>query len=441
MNLSVFGLGKLGAPLLAVFAHKGFNVIGVDINPELVSAINAGIAPFEEPGLQQLLSENLERITATSSVEEAVMNSDVSFLILPTPSKSDHFFSNDYLCECMTQIGNSLKQKDGYHLVVITSTVMPGVTQSVMLPILEQNSGKVVGEDLGLCYNPEFIALGSVVKDMLYPDLLLVGQSDEKAGQMLAEIYQKSVNNNPKIHRMNYVNAELAKISVNTFVTTKISYANMLADMCSNLPEADVDVVTNAIGDDSRIGVKYLRGGTAYGGPCFPRDNKAFAALGRSLGVNTRLAEATDEINEHQANRLSGIVETMSASGDCIVLLGVAYKPNTPVMEESQAIKLAKYLLGKGFKVVLSDPMAVPVIEKSQSYIFERDWKNAIQNADVIVIMTQWDEYEELPNYVEQEGLDVRLVIDPWRSIGHLEQDKNLKVISPGKFIGGLQKS
>ena len=177
-------------------------------------------------------------------------------------------------------IGEALRTKSGYHLVVVTSTVMPGSTGGELQKALEHASGRKVGPELGLCYNPEFIALGSVVRDMLHPDLILIGESDAKAGQMLAELYMRSTNNSPPIYRMNFVNAELSKISINTYVTTKISYANMLAELCDHLDGADAEVVAKTIGDDSRIGRKYLTGAIGYGGPCFPRDNRAFAALG-----------------------------------------------------------------------------------------------------------------------------------------------------------------
>ena len=308
MKVSVFGLGKLGAPMLATFAEKGLEVIGYDLSEKAVSEINDGFSSIVETDLQELLDRNKARYNATNSAVEAVHNSEASFIIVPTPSGDDDLFINDYVIACIEDIGAALKSKDGYHLVVITSTVVPGATASVIQPTLEEFSGKKVGEDIGLCYNPEFIALGTVIRDMLYPDIILIGESDDRAGSMLQDIYEKTTNSDPICHRMNFNEAEIAKIAVNTFVTTKISYANMLADFCDKVGNADVDKVTNAIGDDSRIGRKYLKGGVGYGGPCFPRDNKAFAALGRKLGVNTNLASSTDNINEYQSERLSSFV-------------------------------------------------------------------------------------------------------------------------------------
>ena len=232
-------------------------------------------------------------------------------------------------------MGKALRNKTGYHMVVITSTVMPGTTGSEIKAALEAASGRKVGPDLGLCYNPEFIALGSVVRDMLHPDSILIGESDAKAGDMLQTIYLSMCENKPPVQRMNFVNAELTKISVNTYVTTKISYANMLADICDRLPGADVDVVTRALGADTRIGIKYLKGAMGYGGPCFPRDNVAFAALARKIGARADVAEATDRINNHQIDRLANLVAKFAKAGTRIALLGLSYKPQTPVVEES----------------------------------------------------------------------------------------------------------
>ena len=287
-----------------------------------------------------------------------MQKSDASFVIVPTPSDSTGFFSNRFVLQAMESLGEALRDKKGYHMVVITSTVMPGTTGGEIKAALEAASGRKVGPDLGLCYNPEFIALGSVVRDMLYPDSILIGESDAKAGDMLQTIYLQMCENKPPVQRMNFVNAELTKISVNTYVTTKISYANMLADLCDRLPGADVDVVTRALGADTRIGGKYLKGAMGYGGPCFPRDNVAFAALARKIGARADVAEATDRINNHQIERLTSLVAKFAKAGTRIALLGLSYKPQTPVVEESHSVKLAARLADAGYIVSVHDPLA-----------------------------------------------------------------------------------
>lgn len=357
MKLSVIGLGKLGSPLLAVLANSGFHVIGLDVNLTLVNKINAGIAPVVEPDLQNYLNGSKEKIRATTDFNDAVLNSDLTFVIVPTPSNSNGIFSNKFVLNAVIEIAKVLKNKNSYHVINITSTVMPGSCSGEILNTIEQYSGKRVGRDIGLCYNPEFIALGSVIKNMEYPDMCLIGQFDERSGKVLEEVYKKVVKNEPKYMCMNLVNAELTKLAVNTYVTTKISYANMIADVCEKIPGADAFVVCKAIGMDSRIGGKYLSPGQAFGGPCFPRDNQAYISLAHSLGASADLASATKKINDYQIDKLIHLIINLSGTGS-VGFIGAAYKPNTPVIEESATVKVIDRLLEKSQAVYVFDQYA-----------------------------------------------------------------------------------
>lgn len=364
MKLSVVGLGKLGAPLAAVLASKGHDVIGIDLNKEFVDLINKGIAPFDEPQLQNLINISGARLRATQDYVQAITQSEVTFIIVPTPSDNTGFFSNRYVLEAVNKIGESLRKKTTYHLVVITSTVMPGSTEGEIKEMLEQSSGRTVGKELGLCYSPEFIALGSVVRDMLYPDMVLIGESDSLAGDTLQKIYETVCENNPAVRKMNLVNAELTKLAVNTFITTKISYANMLAGICEQLPNSDVEAVTQAIGLDSRIGKKYLKAAVPFGGPCFPRDNIAFTALANRIGACADIAEATQNINIDQMRRLKNSVKKY-AQGQRISVLGLSYKPGTYVVENSPGVEIANLLSSEGYIVSVYDPMASQEAKKT----------------------------------------------------------------------------
>lgn len=419
MSISVFGLGKLGAPLAAVFASKGYKVVGFDVNPQPVQLINKGLAPVEEPQLQSFIDASRERLYATAEVETAILNSNVSFVIVPTPSTESGAFTNKYVLTAMKDIGQALRKKDEYHLVVVSSTVMPGSTGSVILDALECSSGRRVGHDLGLCYNPEFIALGSVIQDMLHPDFVLIGESDPQAGKMLEDIYKKTCGDSTPIERMNFVNAELTKIAVNTFVTTKISYANMLSDICDRLPEANVDAVTSALGRDSRIGGKYLKGALGYGGPCFPRDNVAFSALARTLGARADIVDATDEINRYQVERIMSLVRGSLPQGGTIGILGLSYKPDTGVTEQSQGVEIAQALAGEGYRVVLYDPQALGSAaavlgDKAES---ADSMEDCARKADVILVTTAWPEFAELsPKSLARTDRRV-LIVDCWRHL------------------------
>lgn len=418
-TVSVIGLGKLGSPMVACLAERGFSVIGVDVNSTFIDQINAGEAPVQEPGLPEMLHRNREFIRATADYSEAIAQSDATFVIVPTPSDASGKFSLKYIFSAIEHIGAALRQKDGYHLVVITSTVMPGATDQEIRPALEAASGKRCGEGFGLCYSPEFIALGNVIHDMLNPDFVLLGESDPQAGALLEQIYRQLVNGNPPFSHMNLVNAELAKISVNTYVTTKISYANMLGEICENLPGADVDVVTSAIGQDSRIGKKYLRGATGYGGPCFPRDNIAFGVLAQAVGANATLAAATDAVNRKQAERIVSRLLPKLVPNAKVGILGLSYKPDTGVIEESQGVALAKELLSKGYAVVLYDPLALDNVRQllGTQAQYATSVQDCVHEADVIVVTTPDRAYQSLQpsDLTPVNSSQRKVVLDCWR--------------------------
>jgi UDPglucose 6-dehydrogenase len=417
MDIAVIGLGKLGAPLAAVLAARGHCVIGIDLDPAAVAAINAHRAPVVEPGLQACIDTAGERLSATTDFA-AVAVADISFVIVPTPSGADGRFSNRYLLSAVRRIGAALRSTERYHVVNITSTVMPGSTGGEIRAALEAASGRTVGDTLGLTYNPEFIALGSVVHDLLNPDMLLIGESDARAGDVLEAVYRGVIESAAPVQRMSWVNAELTKLAVNTFVTTKISYANMLAELCERLPGADVDVVTAALGKDSRIGSKYLRGALGYGGPCFPRDNIALAALARSLGTEATVAEATDAVNRRQVERVVSLVGRLAPAPTTVAVLGMAYKPGTSVVEESQGVMIARALAAAGHIVLIADPLALDAaIVVLDDAVEPVSAEAAVANADVVVIATPAQEFAALaPDcFAVANGAARKVVVDCWR--------------------------
>jgi UDPglucose 6-dehydrogenase len=409
--------------MAAVMAHKGHTVVGVDLNPATVTAINDGRAPVNEPGLDEMVHANHERLSATLDYEEAILATETTFIIVPTPSGADGRFSMRYALSAAEKIGAALRKKKDWHLVVLSSTVMPGSTGGVMLPALEEHSGKKCVRDFGLCYNPEFIALGSVIRDMLNPDMILIGESDPQSGAILEEFYGGVCESGPRIRRMNYVNAELTKLSVNTFVTTKISYANMLAQVCETLPGADVDVVTTAIGCDTRIGQKYLKGALGYGGPCFPRDNIAFSAVARANGVPALLAEATDQLNKRQVPRLAELILSHLPAGGTVGIMGLSYKPSTEVIEESQGVALAKLVAEKGVRVVVYDPEAMPnaKTELPAEVAYASGVADCAAQSDVLAITTPWAEFRSLRPTHMKRSTPPPVVLDCWRQLSRKE--------------------
>lgn len=436
MQVAVVGLGKLGAPLAAVLASKGNQVLGIDVNPEAVRLLNDGRAPVEEPGLQELVSASGDGLAATTDLDAAA-GVEISIVLVPTPSDDRGAFSNEHVLSALEEIGQGLAGQTDYHLVVISSTVMPGSCDSELRPALERASGRRVGVTLGLCYSPEFIALGSVIRDLREPDMVLIGESDPHAGDMLERLYANVCENDPPFRRMSLVNAELAKIAVNTYVTMKISYANALADMCERLPDADVEIVTEALGLDTRIGRKYLQGAIAYGGPCFPRDNKAFAALARDLGAEPLLAEATDAVNVAQTDRLARIVESRLQLGMTVGILGLAYKPDTGVVEESPGVALAKLLGEAGYEVHVYDPVSTEAAVRALEGLARGSESvvDLIERSDVTVIATPWPEFAELPlEAFEREGRRP-VVIDCWRLLSEETYGETIDIVRLGRSL------
>ncbi len=418
MNVSVIGLGKLGACMAGVYATKGHNVVGVDINESFVDAINKGFAPVQEKDLDTYVKNGADNLRATTSYSDAIANTDTTFIIVPTPTASDNDgFTPEYVIRACEEIGAVLREKDSYHLVVLTSTLLPGVCQSEVIPVLEKASGKVCGKDFGFCYSPEFIAIGTVVHDLLNPDFLLVGESDEKAGDMLELFYSSVTDNGAQVRRMSIPSAELTKISVNSFLTMKITYANMLTEVAEHIPGVNIDDVTEAIGSDKRIGKYYLRGGLGYGGPCFPRDNRAFAYMATSQGVpHVPYALKTDEYNSWIIERSIKKILPFIKEGKAIAIVGASYKPGTYFSEESQAVAIAKGLAQQGKKVYLFNPdgnQHAEQILEGENITFLDSYSACVDTADVL-FLSNWEKgNERLLSHLSSDS--TKTIIDPWR--------------------------
>lgn len=431
MKISVIGLGKLGLPLAASIASKGFEVFGVDINKRVVDDLNLGRTSLNEPGLINLIGKYKKNISATGDIRNAVLNTEISFIITPTPSMANGYFSLKSVTPVAKEIAKALKVKKGYHLVVLISTVMPNSTDKIK-KLLEKYSGKICTKDFGLCYNPEFIALGSVIYNLQNPDFILIGESDKKASRILQQFHKRFCNNKPKFAVMNFVNAELAKISVNTYITTKISYANMLSEICGKLPGGNIDVVTSALGLDTRIGIKYLKGGTSFGGPCFPRDNVAFISLARNLKTSYDIPLATHKTNLKQVERLAKKVLQFTGKNSTVGILGLAYKPFTDVVEESTGLHLAKRFLKLGISLNLYDPLALKNAQKElgNGARYIKSLRDVVAASDILVITTNWPEFKKInKSWLEKRP---KVVIDPWRIINTQNLTKNVTYLPLG---------
>jgi UDPglucose 6-dehydrogenase len=431
LGISVIGLGKLGLCTAACFASKGFRVIGVDVDCDKINKVNKGISPVDETGLNDLLKKSKKNLKATTDYNYAILNSQITFIVVATPSLADGSFSNEYLENSLEKIGSALKRKKGYHLVVITSTVMPQTVDTVVKFVLEKVSGKKCGRDFGIAYNPEFIALGSVIHDFLNPDFLLIGEMNKKDGDLLQGIYEATCDNKPRFARMSTLNAEITKLTVNCYITTKITFANSVATLCERLKGADAYAVTGALGLDTRIGSRYIKPGLGYGGPCFPRDNVAFAAFARRLESKAKLAEMVDEVNRDQPERL------LKAAGAIlkgkkrprVAVLGLSYKPNTPIIEDSQALNIAFSLVNEGYAVSVFDPQAM---SNSRSVLgnrvkYAKSAAECIKGMDLAVIAVPWQEFKNVDFKKINKNITI---LDCWELLGDI---KGVRIKSLGK--------
>jgi UDPglucose 6-dehydrogenase len=411
-SISVFGLGKLGACIAATLAQRGFEVLGVDIDEEKVRRVNDGKPPVEEPLLTETISEARPRLRATTNVREAVAT-DASFFIPPSPSLPDGSFSNEYLLKAMQPIAKAVKEaaKTG-HIFVCNSTTTPGACDKVLIPMLEKETGWTCGKEFSFCYNPEFIALGNVINGLLDPDLVLIGESDAGSGALLEGMYKQYNRNQPRIARMSIISAELTKISLNSYITLKISFTNQLRLIAEQFPKADIHAILDAIGSDSRIGKKYLRAGVSYGGPCFPRDNRLLAYTARQKGLVAPLAEASDRVNELTKEKLLEQVSTFANPGETVAILGMSYKPDTYIVEESAGLYLAQNLHRLGYKVLIHDYAAAPSNSPSlHEFVVLQKPEDLANRADVkaVVVCCPWPQYRTL------KFPSGAAVISPWK--------------------------
>ena len=435
-KLSVVGLGKLGVCPAVCFASKGYKVVGCDINQRTVDLINQGKAPVVEPRLQEFINKSKNNLKATTDLKEVIKNSDVTFLIVPTPSKKDHSFSDEYLKTALKPLAVALKNKKAYHLFVIVSTVSPGTIEKSLIPLIEKYSGKKLNKDFGVCYNPEFIALGDVINGVLKPDLVLIGESNEFAGDKLEAIYKMVCENKPYVARMSIISAEIAKISLNAYVTMKISFANTLGNICEKIPNAEIDNITKALGADKRISPYYLKGGLAYGGPCFPRDGKAFLAFAKGWGIEAKLAKATDEINQFQIKHLVDKILThlLKTKEKSVSILGLTYKPDTPVIEESPAIKIIQLLLEKNIKITVYDPLAMENAKKifGNKIYYASSPKECFVKSAFCIIATQAKEFKKIDeSYIIHNPTTI---FDCWRIVDVSRLGKKVKYVGLGRF-------
>lgn len=401
MDVSIFGFGKVGTALGVALASKGHEIIGVDVNEKIINEINRGFPPFPEGKLDIFLKKYHEKIRATKDYEEPIKKTGLSFIIVPTPSTKEGPFDNKYIYETFEQSIPYLKEKGSLHTFVICSTVSPG-SMKEFKKFFEEKGFKD-GENFRLYYNPAFIRQGSIINDFLFPDIVLIGGSEKEGNEFLEDFWKEVVGPEVPFVSTNFINAELAKITLNTFVTLKISFSNLIGSLCEKHKGANADIVMSAIRESKQIvGKKLLSPALGYGGPCLPRDNTALRAFAK-FPEEIDLSKVVDAVNHSVVDRIIKSIESIHKEGESIGVLGLTYKTDTYLTVESQALQIANNLSERFGEVRTYDPMA----EERNCNTKEE----VIENSDVILLLTPWKEFSE----ISEEQLKGKKIYDAWR--------------------------
>ncbi|ASA78488.1 UDP-glucose/GDP-mannose dehydrogenase family protein [Thermococcus sp. 5-4] len=399
MKVSVIGSGYVGLVTGMGFVKLGNEVIFVDVDEEKINMINNAEPPIYEEGLDELMKEFKGRYHATNDYREAILNSEVTFICVGTPSREDGSIDLTYVKQAAEEIGKVLKEKDSYHVVVVKSTVLPGTTENVVKPILEEYSGRKAFKDFGLAMNPEFLREGVALRDFLNPDRIVIGVQDERTREILEELYQPI--DAPKLFT-DIKTAEMIKYASNAFLATKISFANEIGNICKKLG-IDSWKVFEGVGLDHRISPHFFRTGIGWGGSCFPKDVKALINKAEEIGEEPVILKAVVEVNERQPLKLIELLKKYvpELKGKTVGVLGLAFKPDTDDVRETRAYIVIKKLLDEGAKVLAYDPQAMKNFKRFYPDVGERieyasSVGDVLERTDVVLIVTEWGEFGEL---------------------------------------------
>jgi UDPglucose 6-dehydrogenase len=436
-TLSFIGLGPVGLCTTVCFATAGYKVIASEINEEKAIQIKKGKPPFYEQNLKEMLQKSLKsgNLKIVTNNEEAILESDITFITVGTPSKADGSVNLDFVISASEDIGNALRKKET-HLVVVRSTVTPGTTLNVIKSILEKNSGKKCGRDSLLCFNPEFLSEGNAIRGTLNPDYIAIGGYNRKSTETLENLYKEFHKEKlPPIIKTNIPTAELIKYANNAFLATKISLINTIANICEKTPGTDVTKIAEAIGKDHRINPYFLNAGLGWGGSCFPKDLKALIAYSKKLGYSPTLIQATHKANQDQVKFTLQKMqkEFKTLKGKRIAILGLAFKPNTDDMREARSIKIINQLLKQDAIITAYDPMAVSKTKKilKGKIRYASSAIECLKDADCAVLVTEWEEFKKLKPETFVKNMRKPILIDG-RRLYNSHEFKKLRYIAIG---------
>jgi UDPglucose 6-dehydrogenase len=412
MKVVIIGTGYVGLVSGVCFSAIGHKVVCVDLDKKKVDSINNCKPFFYENGLKSLLTSQVKsgRLSATTNLNEAIKNSDVSMIAVGTPFKNNKI-DLTYIKKVSLDLGLALKNTSNFHVICVKSTVPPGTTENMVNKIIEKATDYKLGKDYGLCMNPEFLAEGTAVDDFMNPDRIVIGSNDEKVSKIVKDLY--SYFKNTDIILTSPSTAEMIKYASNSFLATVISYTNEISNMCMKIENVDAVEVMKGVIADRRLSpiinnkrikpglMSFLHPGPGFGGSCFPKDLKAIVSHGNDLGIDLKILNSVISVNLIQVEiALNKIKESFgSIEGKKIAILGLAFKPGTDDIRESPSILLIKKLLIYKTSITAHDPMAIDntkLILNHPNLFYERDLSKIINDKDIIILMTSWPDYLSL---------------------------------------------
>ena len=413
MKLSVIGTGYVGLVVGTCFAESGNDVICVDIDENKLKVLAKGESPIYEPGLSDLLRKNLaeQRLSFTSDLKKAVETAEIIFLALPTPQSEDGSADLQHVLAVSEKIGKFL---NGYKVIVNKSTVPVGTSDSVR-EIVSKNTSK----EFDVVSNPEFLKEGAAVNDFMKPDRIVIGSRSPKAIAIMQDLYAPFVRTGNPLIVMDERSSELTKYASNSFLATKVSFMNEVANLCEKVG-ADIDLIRKGMGTDPRIGSQFLFSGIGYGGSCFPKDVNALLHTAKTSGYDFRILDAVETVNKDQKKVIVRKIQThfKKLQGLTIALWGLAFKPNTDDIREAPALAIIEMLLKEGVTLRVHDPEALNEVKKlvgDKIQYFENNY-DALKGADAMAVVTEWNEFRR-PDFSRMKSLLKSPVIFDGRNI------------------------
>ena len=437
MKIAVIGLGFVGLTLSSVLASKGITTIGIDSDRKKCSKIAKGIPTFFEPNLEKTLKKALKKKLTITDKLSSIIGCDFIFVTVGTPQKKNGEIDLSFIKTIVSSIGKLISKTKKKPIILIKSTVIPGTMKNVILQILERNSKKKAGKDFGLISNPEFLQESQAIQDTIKPHVVVLGGYRTKFMKKTEKFFSQ-FNPNIPIIITNHQTAEMIKYANNSFLATKISFINQLANICQEIPDTNIDYIAQAIGLDPRIGNLFLNAGPGYGGSCLPKDIKAIINLSSKIGVQPTLLNAVEKTNKQQISNIMKLIKHNigKIKGKKITVLGVAFKPNTDDIRDSTSIELIRRLIKSRAIVTIHDPKALDNARK----IFHDNTKyansilSALKNCQCAVIMTKWKEYEKINNKTIEQ-MNKKFIIDTRRILSNKNLNAKYYAIGLGQKI------